>query len=395
MRPSRIALGLITVLAALLVVNEFRPVGAVAATQSLAGSTTHGSPVVLSWPAQAEAAIGAEGAGVLASTANAKPLPIASVAKVMAALVTLEAKPLRLGDQGPPITVTSDDVTTYQQDLAAGQSVMAVQAGEQLTEYQALEGLLLPSGNNVANMLGNWAFGSTQAFIRRMNSRAKELGLTKTRFTDPSGLDPTTVSVPTDLIVLGETAMRDPVFAEIVGKAEDTLPVAGRVINVNGHLGRNGIVGVKTGSTAAAGAVYLYASNLKLADGRSVLLFGALQNLPTFDQDYQAADALIQVAGKNLQVERVVSRQQTVGRISTPWGSSSDVAASADLDVLTLPGTVVRSDLRARVAPEAVSPGTAVGTLHVTAGPTTYDVPVVTVDQIDGPSPLWRAIHLT
>jgi D-alanyl-D-alanine carboxypeptidase (penicillin-binding protein 5/6) len=395
MRLSRIALGLITLLVALLLVNEFRPVGAVAATQSLASSTAGGSPVDLPWPAPAQAAIGAEGAGVLASTPNARPLPIASVAKVMAALVTLEAKPLAIGQQGPTITVTADDVTTYQQDLAAGQSVMAVEAGEQLSEYQALEGLLLPSGNNIATMLGNWAFGSTQALVDRMNGRAKELDLKKTHFTDPSGLDAKTVSVPTDLIVLGETAMKDPVFAEVVARGEDTLPVAGTVINVNYHLGRNGIVGIKTGSTAAAGAVYLYASTQKLADGRSVLIFGAVQNLLTLDLAFNAADALIQVVGRNLRVEHVVSRQQTVGHISAPWGSSSDVAASADLDVLTLPGTVVRADLRAQVPPQAVSPGTTVGTLHVTAGPTSYDVPVVTVAQIDGPGWLWRLIHVS
>src|SRR5207237_2815719 len=112
MRPSRIALGLIALLVVLLAVNELRPVGAVAATQSLTASTTRGSPIDLPWPAQAQAAIGAEGAGVLAATPGPRPLPIASVAKVMAALVTLEARPLKVGEQGPTITVTPDDVTT-------------------------------------------------------------------------------------------------------------------------------------------------------------------------------------------------------------------------------------------------------------------------------------------
>src|SRR5438105_10035053 len=385
MRPSRIALGLIALLVVLLVVNELRPVGAVAATQSLAGSSTRGSPVDLPWPAQAQGAVGAEGAGVLASTPNARPLPIASVAKVMAALVTLEARPLKVGEQGPTITITADDVATYQQDQSTGQSVMAVQAGEQLSEYQALEGLLIPSGNNVATLLGKWSFGSPQALARRMDARARELGMKKTHFTDPSGLDAKTVSVPADLVLLGETAMKDPVFAEIVGKGEDVLPVAGAVINVNYHLGRNGIIGIKTGSTTEAGAVYLYASTQKLGDGRSVPIFGAVQALSTLDLAFQAADALDQAVSRNLQVEHVVSRQQTVGRIDAPWGSSSEVVASLDLEVLTLPGTVVRSDLRAQVPPQPVSPGTVVGALHITAGASSYDVPVATTTQIYGP----------
>ena len=387
-------MGLVLLLVVLLLANEFRPVGAVAAAQSMPDSTTRGSARELPWPARAQAAIGAEGAGVLASTSGAKPLPIASVAKVMTALVVLEVKPLRQGEQGPVITVTAADVATYEQGRAEGQSVMAVQADEQLSEYQALEGLLIPSGNNIATLLGNWALGSTQALVKRMNDRARELGLTKTRFRDPSGLDPGTVSVPSDLVLLGETAMRDPVFAEIVAKGEDTLPVAGTVINVNYHLGRNGIVGVKTGSTAEAGAVYLYAGTHKLAGGRSVLIFGAVQNLPTLDQAFSAADALLQAVRQDLQVVHVVSRQQTVGRISAPWSSASEVLASEDLDVLTLPGTVVRSQLRAQVAARTVAAGTTVGSLHVTAGPTTYEVPVVTAGRIDAPGRLWRAIRV-
>jgi D-alanyl-D-alanine carboxypeptidase (penicillin-binding protein 5/6) len=393
-RPSRIVLGVVVVVVILAAVNEFRPVTVADATQSLTGSSVAGSSTTLPWPEQAQSAVGAEGAGVLASTPSARPLPIASVAKVMTALVTLEAKPLRQGDQGPDIAVTADDVTSYQQDLAAGQSVMAVEAGEQLSEYQALEGLLLPSGNNIATLLGNWAFGSTQAAVQRMNDRAKRLGLTSTRFSDLSGLDPKTVSVPADLVLLGETAMQDPVFAEIVGKGEDTLPVARRVFNVNGHLGRSGIVGIKTGSSPQAGAVYLYAAPDKLASGRSVLVFGAIQNLPTLDMTYAAADALLQVLRQNLQVQHVVSRQQTVGRINPAWGAGSDVLASQDLDVLTLPGTVVRSALRAQVGDQAVASGAQVGTLHVTAGSTSYDMSVTAASQIDSPGPLWRAIRV-
>jgi D-alanyl-D-alanine carboxypeptidase (penicillin-binding protein 5/6) len=394
LRPSRIVLGVVGVVVILVAVNEFRPVTVVAATQSLSGSAVAGSSTTLPWPEQAQSAVGAEGAGVLASTPSAKPLPIASVAKVMTALVTLEAKPLQQGDQGPAITVSADDVTTYQQDLAAGQSVMAVEAGEQLSEYQALEGLLLPSGNNIATLLGNWAFGSTQALVQKMNDRAKGLGLTATRFTDPSGLDPKTVSIPADLVLLGETAMRDPVLAKIVGKGQDVLPVAGTVTNVNYHLNHNGIVGIKTGSTQQAGAVYLYAGTHKLASGRSVLIFGAVQNLPTLDMTFSAADALLQVVRQNLQVQHVVSRQQTVGRINAPWAGASDVVASQDLDVLTLPGTVVRSELKAQVDDQAVSPGDQVGTLHVTSGSTSYDVPVTAASQIDSPGPLWKAIRV-
>jgi serine-type D-Ala-D-Ala carboxypeptidase (penicillin-binding protein 5/6) len=78
------------------------------------------------------------------------------------------------GVGGPQITVTPADVAVYRADAAAGQSVVAVRAGERLTERQALEGLLLPSGNNVATLLAR--SGSERAFVAKMNASARALG---------------------------------------------------------------------------------------------------------------------------------------------------------------------------------------------------------------------------
>ena len=85
-------------------------------------------------------------------------------------------KPLGLGQTGPSITVTDEDVQAYQTDLQQKQSVVAVQAGEVLTQYQALQAMLIPSGNNIAELLARWDAGSVQAFIDRMNERARSLG---------------------------------------------------------------------------------------------------------------------------------------------------------------------------------------------------------------------------
>src|SRR5437764_11909320 len=171
-------------LAVLLAVNYLRPIPAVAAAQTIARASGGGSPASLPWPAQGQGAIGAEGAGVLAASARPRPQPIASVAKVMTALVVLDARPLRSGESGPAVIVSADDVTEFQQEQANGESVVPVQAGEQLTEYQALQALLVPSGNNFAALLARWASGSVEAHVRRMNARARALGMKRTRFAD-------------------------------------------------------------------------------------------------------------------------------------------------------------------------------------------------------------------
>ena len=81
-----------------------------------------------------------------------------------------------------------------------------------------------------------------------MNVSAAQLGMRHTIYTDPSGLDPSTVSTAADQLRLARAAMRIPAFAEIVGMPAAVIPVAGEVTNTDDLLGRDGFVGIKTGS---------------------------------------------------------------------------------------------------------------------------------------------------
>lgn len=391
-------LGLALLLVALaLVVNEFRPVGAVPARQTIGSSTAAGSAAGASvpWPTSGQAAIGGEDSGAIASTPGAQPRPIASVAKVMTALVALDEKPLKDGEQGPAITVSADDVTEYQQEHANGESVVAVQAGEQLSEYQALQGLLIPSGNNVAALLAKWASGSVDAHVQKMNAKARALGLTRTTFTDVSGLSEKTVSVPADLVRLGQEALKSPVLADIVQQEQAILPVAGLQPNVNYALGQDGIFGIKTGNIAAGGAIYLFAGNVQLRAGTKIYVVGAVQGLPTLDGAFTAAKALLDAARTGLQMVHVVSKNQSVGRYDLPWGGGSDVVAAQDLDVLVWAGTVVRTALRADAVSPPVPPQTSVGSLEVTAGDAVFHLPVANADQLLAPGRLARLTRVT
>ena len=127
---------------------------------------------------------------------------------------------------------------------------MAVRSGEQLTERQLIEALLIPSGNNIAWMLATRVAGSGARFIAEMNDEARALGADHTMYTDPSGFDPTTVSTAADQLRVFQQAMRFPVFRQIVSMASVTLPVAGTLSNYN-PLIAEGYAG-KTGSDSAA-----------------------------------------------------------------------------------------------------------------------------------------------
>ncbi len=202
------------------------------------------SPV--GWPQRGQAAL-VLGGGRPAASPHEQPAPIASLAKVMTAYLTLRHYPLSGAQDGFTITVTEEQA----QVRAKGQSVVALRAGEQLTERQLLQALLIPSGNNIAWMLATVVAGSEARFVAEMNAEARVLWMDHTTYTDPSGFDPGTVSTAADQLRGLQQAMRFPVFRQIVSMASVTLPVAGTLTNYN-PLIAEGYAG-KTGSDSAAG----------------------------------------------------------------------------------------------------------------------------------------------
>jgi serine-type D-Ala-D-Ala carboxypeptidase (penicillin-binding protein 5/6) len=246
------------------------------------------------WPAYGQAAVRIGRSQVHASP-NQQMAPIASVAKVMTAYLVLRDHPLQPGQDGPVITLTDADVADTDRRREQGESVVSVVAGERLTELQALQALLLPSANNIAAVLARWVAGSVEGFVARMEATARSLGMTHTRYTDPSGFDDATVSTAADQLRIVDRAMGLPVFASIVATPSATLPVAGTVQNTNTLLGHDGFVGVKTGSTAAAGGCFAFRA-IRRIDGKRTTITGVVLGQPGPDlaaAGLAAADAMI------------------------------------------------------------------------------------------------------
>lgn len=233
----------------------------------------------VSWPADGVSAADISGFGVVAGPGATRPVPIASVAKVMTAYVILHDHHLLGGGSGPDIAVQPSEAAAYPSQARDGDSLVPVTAGEMLTERQALEALLLPSADNMAWILARWDAGSQAAFVARMNATARQLGMTDTDYTDPSGLDASTVSTAADQVRLGLAAMQVPALAAIAAMPTAIVPVAGPVRNYNTLLGQDGITGLKTGSTHAAGGCVLLAARHQ-AGGRSTLVIAATFGQP-------------------------------------------------------------------------------------------------------------------
>jgi D-alanyl-D-alanine carboxypeptidase (penicillin-binding protein 5/6) len=252
------------------------------------------------WPAYGQAAFVQTGESQIQAGPNQHPAAIASVAKVMTAYLVLRDHPLSPGQDGPTITLTDADVADTDRRRRQQESVVSIAAGEQLTERQALQALLLPSANNIAAVLARWDAGSTDRFVARMNATARSLGMTHTRYTDPSGYDDATVSTAADQVRLVDRAMRLPVIASIVAAPSAAIPVAGTVHNTNTLLGHKGFVGVKTGSDDAAGGCFAFRA-IRWIDGKRTTITGVVLGQPGHNQiaaGLAAADAMVErIAG--------------------------------------------------------------------------------------------------
>ncbi len=167
---------IVLIIAAAVAQLERGVAGAKAALVTQPLTAVPGSPTPMPWPTDASAAVTVEGVGDLGGVDENQVRPLASVTKLITALVILRQHPLSLGEAGPTIRFTAADVMAYRRDLADGQSVLKVAAGERLTELQALQGMLIPSADNVARILGT-VVGREQRGVRtRYGSGSRKFG---------------------------------------------------------------------------------------------------------------------------------------------------------------------------------------------------------------------------
>lgn len=275
-----------------------------------------------------------DGLGLVAGREVDVRVPTASLAKVILALCVLEKAPLRLGQQGRTFTITTPDIEIYNQALASNASTLGVINGEKLTEYQALQALMIPSADNIADSLVRWLFGSQAAYVAYADTWLKAHHLTHTTIGgDASGLHVSTMSTARDLVMLGLAAMRSPVLTQIAAQPGAVFPVVGYKANYDTVLGQSGITGFKTGNNAGNRGAFLFTSTLRLGT-RSVDVAGVILAQPDLATALAAAPPVMAAARRAVRVETVATAGQTIGSAVAPWGTSTPATATATLSVL-------------------------------------------------------------
>jgi D-alanyl-D-alanine carboxypeptidase (penicillin-binding protein 5/6) len=356
-----------------------------------------GTPPVPAWPASGQAAVAVEGLPPLGSLGSSTALPLASLAKIITALGVLQAHPLRAGQNGFTVTVGAADVADYRHRLAASESVVPVALGEQLSEAQLLQGLLVASGNNFAVILAEHDAGSVSAFVAKMQAAAQQLGMTHTTYTDPSGLLSSTVSTAGDQLVLAAKVMADPVFASTVALTSVTLPVAGQVANFNKAVGAGGYIGIKTGSDSNSGGCLVFA-NRQQAAGRSFTILGAVLGQKPGEENttaliaaaVSAADALVHSIAPSVSVKTVVPAGTEVGVATNADGRKVSLVTSAPLTRLGYSGMAVPLSISIGDPGTSLRQGQTVGRIALGNGQSTT---VVAAGSMPPVSFGWKLLH--
>lgn len=316
-----------------------------------------------------------------------KPRPIASITKIMTALLVVERS-------GPTDLVTVSAIAAGD-GWSPGISELGLIEGEQVSVQDLLYALMLQSANDAAVALAEHVSGSIDAFVVDMNRRAHRLGMTNTEFFSPNGLDDRGYSSARDLVSLTRAAYDHPGFASVVATRFHEIPapegLPPRVVqNRNVLLWLYpGAVGVKTGFTTAAGFCVVATASREGVDLVSVVLGSP-------GEPFSEAAALLDYGFTAFERRQVLHDGEPLGSVRID-GHAVPVAAGGSVEGLIRTDAEVHREVI--VDPKASFPpfpGESVGTVTVqTPGLHVSDVPLVVTDvppppPPEDPGPWWR-----
>ncbi|MGW6409401.1 hypothetical protein ACWF95_19810 [Streptomyces vinaceus] len=391
-RRFKIYAPLVVLLAIVLaVVQLVRPMPEPKLTMTAKSSYTFdGGNPVLPWPKEGQGYMAAAGLGTVGSFGEQKPVAIGSVAKTMTAYVILKDHPLKKGEKGPMIDIDQTAVDDGAKSSEGESTVGTLKAGDKISEYDALAAIMIPSANNVARLLARWdAGGDQEAFVKKMNEAAKELGMANTTYTDPSGLDATTVSTAEDQVKLGLKVVEMPELVAITKLPDWTDQYGKKWRNYNTLIPGNGALGIKTGSTTKAGGNLLFAAEKQVGKTRQLIVGAVLgqYGVPILDTAIAASKQVMLATQKMLVNAPVVKKGDVVGYVDDGLGGHTPVIATADVEAVGWPSLTVNVKLGAGDGklPQTAKAGTEIGVLTVGEGASQVKVPVALQSDLAAP----------
>ncbi len=377
------------------------PLPAPAIELSPAFTAGNDSAAVSADPAAAQAAVDAQnlptaigylhGDEVWANDPTAYPL--ASISKLITVLVCMEAQPLEPGAEGPVYTWTEADRARQDGYLALDGVAYPIPVGTEVTLRQMLHFIFLPSANDYAAAYAYWTFGDNDAFLAAVADWKQRHGLESLQFVEPTGMDEANMASAPDVLRIARLALQNPTIAEFTSTASIEMPWGiGVVENTNPLITEMpGIVGVKTGRSAAAGFNFAVAQQVDV-DGREVV-----QLAVTLGRDSKAARAqsgrdMLSALDTLPQAITVVEQGAAVAEAVTVDGARIPIVAAGNGVVTMLPGEQATRAATVDVAALGKA-GARVGTITVEAPAPVEEVAVVASAPVTEPELWWRLTH--
>ncbi|MFI1175303.1 D-alanyl-D-alanine carboxypeptidase [Streptomyces melanogenes] len=345
--------------------------------------TFEGGAPQLPWPSEGQGLITVSGLGTVGRFGEEKPAPIASVTKSMTAYIIMRDHPMKVGEKGAsiPVDELAEKEGGYNKGGKDESTLDNIKAGQTLTQKDALSAIMIPSANNVARLLARWDAGSEAAFVKKMNDTAKQLGMTNTTYTDPSGLNATTVSTAVDQVKLATELVKNPALVEITRQPFWIDPMGVKRRNYNTLVPYNGAIGIKTGSTSKAGGNLLFAATKDVGGTKQTIVgavFGQHKSTSILDLVNKVSKDVLIATRKSLTSATVIKKGDVVGYVDDGLGGRTPVVATKDLTVAGWSGLQTAISLTPSDAkvPHSAKAGTVVGKLTVGSGPGQVSAPV-------------------
>ena len=364
------------------------PLPAVPATVKPPPSITTPAATV-SLPVYGATAIGAaDHHQIYAGTELDTPRPIASITKVITALVVLEQHPISGQTAGATLTLTVADTALQDRYSAINGTTAPAPAGLVISQRQVIELMMVQSANNYAETLAVWAFGSVDSYLIAARDWLDRHNLSAITVTDTTGFSPENVASPRALLELGRIALDDPVVSQASALPSVSVPGIGMFTNRNRIIGVDGVTGLKTGTLDEAGACLLFTAEHEVR-GEIVRVVGVVLGAP--DHARLAADVRVLLASirDDYHTVNVATEGTIVAVYEAPWGESARL--EVDETVRSLVWGPVAS--RAGLAPPPMQPGVETGSpppMLLRVGGSTVRVSLRLHGEISGPDLGWR-----
>ncbi|MFC4225267.1 D-alanyl-D-alanine carboxypeptidase family protein [Lysinibacter cavernae] len=390
------------------VASATAPLPEASAVVNTIGPSPIGAALSPAWPAAD--AVGAisllDNSDVFMSSDAGGLHTIASITKVVTALMVLDAHPLSAGESGPTIPFTTQDQAATAQIIAVGGTTLDVPIGVALSERELISGMLVASANNYAEKLALWAYGDIDSYLSATRAWLDANGLTEMTIVDSNGLEDGNVAMVENLIQLGKLALANEVVADAVSHDVIELPSIGEVKNTNPLIGDDGFTGIKTGYTVAAGYCLLFAREMPVLDEtgtageETATVIGVVLGADSVAERGELSRVLADSVLGTVHQESILEAGTQLGTLEAPWGDLTPLVAAEDVSVRVWGSATAEWTASPVTQTTPVVAGSAVGQLTVSfvdaetpTDASSQSVDIVTDTELTDPGLWWRLTH--